>query len=339
MNALRALAALGLLALSSACARTPQIEPEQLPAEPIAFVFIDPVKAREISERIAERKKQGLPGHPGVARIDQLAKLFKSDSEVFAAELIGRASLLDPRSASATPLETLPKGARPLEWSRDHSRLLFAAPRFDVYQLTELQLATGELRTYTQGGGDHPSGSLATDGTLAYSEVAGASGARPGDARIFVRSPGGGEPRPVTSGPADISPTWSPDGSALVYQTRGADGNLAIALLQPIDGAPRLLARGLDPVFTPDGQWIVYSQRLAVGTRLWRMRPDGSGKLALGEAPTVIGDERHPAVSPDGRYVAYVADDAGRRTLRVRRFDGGGDRELFDAGDGVLPVW
>jgi Tol biopolymer transport system component len=52
-----------------------------------------------------------------------------------------------------------------------------------------------------------------------------------------------------------------------------------------------------------------------------------------------MGDELHPTVSPDGRYVAYVADDAGRRTLRIRRFDGGGDRKLLDSGDGLLPVW
>jgi Tol biopolymer transport system component len=124
-----------------------------------------------------------------------------------------------------------------------------------------------------------------------------------------------------------------------VYETRAPDGLPAIALLQPLEGTPKILARGRDPVFSPDGQWIVYSQRLAAGQRLWKMRPDGSGRLALGEAPPDIGEERHPAVSPDGRYVVYVAAREGRHALRIRRMDGGGDREFFEAGDGLMPVW
>jgi Tol biopolymer transport system component len=284
-------------------------------------------------------KQQPAEQKPGVARLDQVAKLFKTDAEMLASELLGRPSLLDPRTGEVLPIETLPKGARPLEWSDNHSRLLFAAPRFDVFQISQVNVATGEVRTFTQGKDDHPSGSLAPDGSLAYSQLSGGSGTKLGEARIYVWSPGSGEPRPVSAGPADVSPAWSRDGSALVYQTRMADGNVAIALLQPVDGAPRILARGRDPVFTPDGQWIVFSQRLAAGFRLWRMRPDGSGKLALGSAPSDVGDEIHPTVSPDGRFVAYVADDAGRRTLRIRRFGGGGDRPLLESGDGLLPVW
>lgn len=319
--------------------RKPVVVLDELPEQPVAFVFLDPGKARDLAERLEKRKQEEQVRTPGVARLDELAKALRLDDELVASDLLGRPSLLHPRTGEVVPIEALAKGSRPLEWSADRSQLLFAGPRFDVFQVSQLDVATGEVRTLTQGKDDHPSASLAPDGTLAFAELVGATADRPGGSRIFVRSPGGGEPRAVSAGPADASPSWARDGAALVYQTRLADGNLAIALLDPLGGGPRILTRGRDPIVSPDLQWIVYSQRLPAGYRLWRMRIDGSGKLALGAAPSDVGDELDPAVSPDGRYVVYVAELAGRRTLRVRRFDGGGDRELLDSGDGLLPAW
>ncbi len=332
-------AALALLAC--ACGgRKPVVEFDELPEQPIAFVFLDPQKARDLAERLQKNKQdQAQARTPGVARLDDVAKVLRLGDQFAASDLLGRPSLLHPRTGEVEPLEALPRGARPLEWSADRLQLLFAAPRFDVFQVSRVNVATGEVRTLTQGEEDHPSASLAPDGTLAFSQLLLTTAERAGSSRILVRSPGGGEPRPVSAGPGDASPVWSRDGAALLYQTELPDGNLGIALLESLDGSPRIVARGRDPVVSPDGQWVVYSQRLPVGYRLWRMRIDGTGKLALGAASNDVGDELDPTVSPDGRYVAYVADAAGRRTLRVRRFDGGGDRELLDSGDGLLPAW
>jgi Tol biopolymer transport system component len=328
---------LAISSLLAACAGTPAVQLETLPSEPMAFIFIKPEKARDFASKLQEIKGKAPAGNEGVAQLQRLQRFLRSDDSATAG-LIGHAMLLDPRSSDTTPLDMLPTGSRPLEWSADHQRLLFAGPRFDILQISELHVTTGELRTFTQGKDDHPSASLAPDGRLAFTRWSDPPGGKP-NSRIYVTNPGGGEPQAVSAGPADAGPDWSPDGSVLVYQTQSADGNLAIAALSPIDAPARILARGRDPAFTPDGQWIVYSARLANGFRLWRMRPDGSGKLALGEPSGDIGDEMHPTVSPDGRYVAYVAEKDGRHLLRIRRFDGGGDRELLDTGDGMLPVW
>ena len=99
------------------------------------------------------------------------------------------------------------------------------------------------------------------------------------------------------------------------------------------------LTRGRAPVFTRDGQWIVFSGRTAAGWKLWRMRPDGSGKRVFGASAF---QEEDPAVSPDGRFVVF----AGRKKatslisqLFVRPLDGSADRHLEVSGSGQLPVW
>src|SRR5690606_1332051 len=94
---------------------------------------------------------------------------------------------------------------------------------------------------------------------------------------------------------------------------------------------------GGNPVFTPDGAWIVYVARTTRGHRLFRVRPDGTGRTPLGAG---VQEENHPAVSPDGRYVAFVVTETTRRErIWVRRIDGTGDRPLLTSGDGSVPVW
>jgi Tol biopolymer transport system component len=150
----------------------------------------------------------------------------------------------------------------------------------------------------------------------------------------------GGALQPVTPGPSDVFPACSPTNGLVAYVTAAEDGSTAIASidLDASDPKPRVIARGVDPVFTPDGEWIVYSATTTRGIRLFRIRPDGAGRTAIGAGAE---DEHDPAVSPDGAYVAYVVREAEteRERLRVRRFDGSGDRPLVTSGDASSPVW
>jgi Tol biopolymer transport system component len=155
--------------------------------------------------------------------------------------------------------------------------------------------------------------------------------------RLFVREPRGGEPRPITDGPLDVAPDWSPDGSKIVFQTLDEQGREAIAVIEPEgEGGPRRLARGTAPVFTPDGEWIVYSALTREGWRIWKMHADGTGRRPVGRGGDEEGD---PAVSPDGRFVAFVVLEDERRRIHVRRLDGSGDRPLITDGEGLRPVW
>ena len=145
----------------------------------------------------------------------------------------------------------------------------------------------------------------------------------------------------MTKGPSDRSPAWSPDGRLLAYVAQAADGTDSVSIidLSSTNAEPRPLVRGKDPIFSPDGRTIIYSARVRSGWRLFKVRPDGTGRLPIGTQVNEETDELQPSVSPDGRYVAYVAESKQRQTLRVRRLDGSGDREILDKGDASSPAW
>jgi Tol biopolymer transport system component len=99
---------------------------------------------------------------------------------------------------------------------------------------------------------------------------------------------------------------------------------------------PRRLGPGSEPRFCGRGEWIVYSAPIQRGTRIWRVRPDGSGRSPIGRG---VLDETAPTCSPDGRLVVYTATEEQRERLYVKRFDGSGDRILYADSNASHPVW
>jgi Tol biopolymer transport system component len=221
-----------------------------------------------------------------------------------------------------------PHGARPLDWSRDRHLLLYQAPvGGDREHVFEYDRRSDVVRPIARGSHVYKGASYGPDGRIALARF----DPREGDAarsRIFVTQPGGVSPRPVTPGPVDTWPVWSPDGHVLLYSSIDEGGRAVIRAIDPLKGGEsRLVARGVEPAFCAKrrGRWTI-----------WRARPDGSGKHPIGSS---AHDERDPTVSPDGRFIVYVAEENGYQRLMVRPLDGSGDRPLLSSGDGLMPVW
>jgi Tol biopolymer transport system component len=316
---------------------------QELPPEPIAFIYRTATEAKERAELLDPRARpEARPGR-SVVRLQQvegyLGKLAGETENDRLVDTMGKLALFHPRTGEVEPLAVGQRGSRPVEWSPDHQRLFFSALRRRRPQVFSYELATGMVRRVTSGADAQGYASAAPDGRLVFARVVGTR--QEPRSRIWLRDRDGTK-RPLTEGPADYRPRFSPNGSVILYSSYLGSGKPGIFLVDPdSDAPPRLVARGIEPDFAPDGSWVVYSQKLKGRWQIWRMNPDGTGKHAIGGAPNAVEklDAVHPSVSPDGRYIVYISEELGRQKLRVRRVDGSGDRPLLEGADGGNPVW
>lgn len=341
-----------LLVWLVACRSTGVPAPE-IPGDPIAFSYRTPEEARRRAEdwndaqesrdelraraaRDASAAAQGEMHASADALGDFLGRVLGRADEAGEAHA-GRLALLDPRSGEVTLVEAARRGSIPLEWSPDRRRLLFAQPGDRDYQIYEYERERGTVRRITQGPPAHTQACYASEGRI----VVAAADARstPPRSRIELSRPGGRGPfEPLSEWGMEHSPTCAPDGRTVVWVREHDDARSELRLRVLEQGAQTLVfSPGRQPRYSADGTWIVFSALLQGDWRIWRVRPDGSGRAPIGRGQR---SEGRPTLSRDGRFVVYVAsEEPPRRHLYLRRFDGSGDRILFADGDGENPVW
>ncbi len=138
-------------------------------------------------------------------------------------------------------------------------------------------------------------------------------------------------PRPLTRGPADQRPWFSPDGHHLAFRRR--EGDAAQVHLLPLAGGEALqltaLRYGVDAfAWGPHGRQIAALATVGpsgpTARQLYRFDLDGTWRQLSDDA----FEHRDPTFAPDGRHIACLLERPGGVAIGVVPVDGGAWRLL-----------
>lgn len=245
-------------------------------------------------------------------------------------------------STEARQITAGPGYAYQPDWSPDGRHVAFAQYHNDAIELRLLHLSTGETRSLTSDGAVNVEPRWSPDGT----RLAFVSSAFQGRWHIFlgaVTPDGtlqrvervtpdrhGGLPR-YYYGPHDqyLSPTWSPDGQALIFiSNRGHIWGSGGFWRMPARAGAELDELHYEettwkarPDWSRDGKRVVYSSYLGrQWHQLWLMTANGGDPFQL---TYTDGDATAARWSPDGRRIAYISNEEGNPALRILTVPGG----------------
>jgi Tol biopolymer transport system component len=205
----------------------------------------------------------------------------------------------------------LTKGIQPA-WSPDGTRIVFAgsegisvmnADGSAVKTLVRHDFREDTYKPYDMGVGQP---TWSPDGARIAFTHNGDGDTQP--AQIFVMDSDGSNRRLLTptingSRYAEGDPSWSPNGSTIVYWSYG----YGLALINSDGGFPTTVysefsAIAVEPAWSPDGSSIAFTRRQGSSApAIWTVSPNGTGTKVL------ISDGYDAGWSPDGARIAFVS--------------------------------
>jgi serine/threonine-protein kinase len=159
-------------------------------------------------------------------------------------------------------------------------------------------------------------------------------GSGPGD--IWVYDLMSGTRIRLTTGGANGSPIWSPDGDRITFSS-------AYETIQSkVVGGDEVeeLHRSPNPIFpgswTPGGEVLIFEE-IHPETRsdIWVLPEEGEANPWI----ATEFEEGDPQLSPDGHWLAYVSNESGRAEVYVQAYPGAGEKVAVSTDGGREPVW
>ncbi len=159
---------------------------------------------------------------------------------------------------------------------------------------------------------------------------------------LCVMDADGARPKSLTADHSiALSPSWSPDGSLLLFTSyrSGAGPRIYVTpasggAIYPISGRP---GNNTSASYSPDGREIACTLSLDGNPEIYLLDTRGGSPQRL---TTNHAIDTSPAWSPTGREIAFTSDRSGSPQVYVMDRDGGNVRRLtFDASYTDSPTW
>lgn len=155
-----------------------------------------------------------------------------------------------------------------------------------------------------------------------------------------MNADGSGQERLNRHRTTDADPSWSPDGSKIVFSSY-RDGHRSVHMMNG-DGSQRRWTTiddysNVQPAWSPDGSQVAFSSHRDGRWDIYVMDADGSN---LTQVTNTRRSDAEPAWSPDGSQIAFASEsDEGSGIFVVNR--DGTDRRLIPgtAGSARSPAW
>ena len=141
-------------------------------------------------------------------------------------------------------------------------------------------------------------------------------------------------------GAIDTSPSYSPDGKKIIFNSDRGGGKTQIYIMDRNGVNISKISAGegsyRTPVWSPDGNWVAFTKILSGSFYIGIMKPDGSDERLL----TSSWLEEAPSWSPNSRTIIFGRQKIdGRNQLYAIDINGDNERLIYSPTDASQPSW